>query len=94
MKRKIDETLNEREDRYGRFKDHSRISQNIKGAMNDGKWDDLSSDKREALEMIAHKIARILNGDPSYIDNWHDISGYARLVEMELDRSTSPGDLK
>ena len=34
--------------------------------------------------MIQHKIARVLNGDPNYPDNWHDIAGYARLVEREL----------
>jgi hypothetical protein len=34
--------------------------------------------------MIQHKIARILNGDPTYTDNWHDIAGYATLVEQHL----------
>jgi len=34
--------------------------------------------------MIAHKIGRILNGDPDYQDSWHDIIGYARLVERQL----------
>ena len=36
--------------------------------------------------MIASKIARIVNGDPDYADNWHDIAGYARLVEKELEK--------
>ena len=35
--------------------------------------------------MVAHKIGRILNGDPNYIDSWHDIIGYTRLVEQRLD---------
>ena len=34
--------------------------------------------------MILHKIGRILNGDPNYADSWHDIAGYAKLVEDEL----------
>ena len=46
---------------------------------------DLSPDQREALEMIAHKIARILNGDPDYADSWHDIAGYAQLVADRLN---------
>ncbi len=33
------------------------------------------------FEVIADKIARILNGDPNYKDNWHDIQGYAKLAE-------------
>jgi hypothetical protein len=34
--------------------------------------------------MIAHKIGRILNGDPDYIDSWDDIAGYAKLVADRL----------
>ncbi len=48
-------------------------------------WIRLSFSQREALEMIAHKIGRILNGDPDYADSWHDIAGYAKLVEDELN---------
>jgi hypothetical protein len=44
----------------------------------------MQDDQREALDMIAHKIGRILNGDPNYADSWHDLEGYARLVEQRL----------
>ena len=85
----IDDTLQERGSRYGEFYEHARITQNIKRAMVDSpKWQQLSDDKREALEMVAHKIGRILNGDPEYIDSWHDIIGYARLVEQRLESGT------
>ena len=47
-------------------------------------WGRLNTAQEEALEMIAHKIARIINGDPDYKDNWHDIAGYATLVERSL----------
>jgi hypothetical protein len=36
--------------------------------------------QKEALEMICHKMARILNGNPNEHDHWHDISGYSTLV--------------
>lgn len=36
---------------------------------------------RMSLEMIFHKIARIVNGDPNFKDHWHDIAGYAALAE-------------
>lgn len=36
--------------------------------------------------MIAHKLARIMNGDPNYIDNWTDIAGYAQLVVDILEQ--------
>ena len=76
----INSTLEERGKRYGKFVNHARISQNLKEAMIDGNWGDLAADQKEALEMIVHKIARILNGDPDYDDSWHDIAGYATLV--------------
>ena len=83
----IEETLKERGERYGQFSEHARISQNIKSAMSNSlNWNTLSPEKREALEMTAHKIARILNGDPNYHDNWHDIIGYIRLVEKDLQK--------
>ncbi|CAB4137680.1 hypothetical protein UFOVP768_5 [uncultured Caudovirales phage] len=81
-------TLAERTARYGQFKDHARISQEIKRVMKktDG-WNNLGATGREALEMIAHKIARVLNGDPTYIDNWVDIAGYATLVAERLEEA-------
>ena len=81
----INATLDEREERYGAFSEHARLSQGIKRVMVTGRrWDALTDSQKEALEMVAHKIARVLNGDPGYADNWHDMAGYATLVEREL----------
>jgi hypothetical protein len=85
----IDTTLAERGTRYGSFSEHARITQNIKRAMTDSKnWNSLSDDKKEALEMVAHKIGRILNGDPEYADSWHDIIGYSKLVEDAIQTNS------
>ena len=81
----ITTTLEERGSRYGKFAEHSRITQNIKAMMAEGNWFDLQPDQKEALEMIAHKIGRILNGDPNYADSWIDIAGYAKLVADRLE---------
>jgi hypothetical protein len=81
----IDTTLAERGTRYGDFTGHAQITQAIKAAMVDTpRWKELKDDQKEALEMVAHKIGRILNGDPTYIDSWTDIIGYTRLVEARL----------
>ena len=81
----IESTLQERGNRYGDFEGHAKITQALKRAMVDSpKWLTLSDDKKEALEMVAHKIGRILNGDPEYKDSWHDIIGYTKLVEETL----------
>ncbi len=79
----INEILDERGKRYGKFKDHAEISQRLKYVVRDRR-DVLSDDQREALEMICHKVARILNGDPNYADSWIDIAGYAQLVADRL----------
>lgn len=81
----INTTLVERGNKYGPFTGHARIAQNIKDAMALApNWEHLSVDKKESLEMIAHKIGRILNGDPNYDDSWVDISGYAQLIVRNL----------
>lgn len=79
----IETTLAERGSRYGDFADHANITQAIKQAMltPGSLWADLPNVHKQALEVIADKIARILSGDPWYADNPHDIAGYARLME-------------
>lgn len=81
----ISQILAERGKRYGSFVGNARIAQCLKRQMAaEHSWKRLTEDQREALEMIAHKIARILNGDPDYVDNWVDIAGYAKLVSDRL----------
>ena len=87
----VDALLAERETRYGAFRTHSEIAQGIKRAMQGEHvtthWYSLEPYQIESLELIAHKIARILNGDPNYADNWVDIAGYAQLVANELENN-------
>jgi len=82
----IEATLAERGANYGAFPEHARITQNLKACMKDSpKWHELSDDKKETLEMVAHKIGRILNGDPEYKDSWVDIEGYVHLISQTLE---------
>lgn len=82
----IDKILDDRGKKYGKFKDHARITQELKTIMHTcKKWPYMEPDQHEALEMIAHKIGRILNGDPNYADSWDDIAGYAKLVGDRLN---------
>ena len=87
----VEQTLKERGQRYGDFTVNAVICQRIKTDMRiaDGlatNWYELSPMQKQALEVIADKIARILSGDPNYADNWHDIAGYALLVEDRLPK--------
>lgn len=81
-------TRNEKD--YGSFKDLAGISQTLKTLI-DVKGEKLSASQTEALEMIMVKIARILNGNPDYIDNWVDIAGYAQLVVDDLQKEKTSG---
>jgi hypothetical protein len=82
----IEGTLAERGKRYGSIAGHSAISQGIKRVMQESdKWKSLRDEQKECLEMIAHKIGRILNGDPNYHDSWHDIVGYSKLIADMLE---------
>jgi hypothetical protein len=78
-------TLDERGARYGRFVDHAEITMRLKRQMETmPKWSALESDQQESLHMIAHKIGRILSGNPNCADHWDDVAGYARLVSKSL----------
>ena len=81
-----EQLITERGSRYGKFKDGAEIMQELKDVMREvGGWHNLTPSQREALDMIQHKIGRILNGDPTYDDSWKDIAGYATLIVNELN---------
>ena len=100
----VENTLAERGNRYGDFTDHARLCQDLKDVMTTFAvvqntpnsvavhfpWGELPATHKQALEVIADKIARILSGDPNYADNWHDIQGYAKLVEDRLPPLDAP----
>lgn len=86
--RDIGQTLDERGRRYGLFIGQAAASQELKAVVYsilEDRGTAMNPDQLEALEMICHKMARILNGDPDYSDSWHDIAGYAKLVADRLE---------
>lgn len=87
----IEEVLNQRQTTYGSFTKNAEVSQMLKYFMAQGtNYKQMPMAHREALEMIVHKIARIVNGDPNYIDNWIDIIGYSQLVIEEIKSYEEP----
>lgn len=97
----VDSTLKQRGSRYGKFSTHAAITQALKQVVRGEdfngldyrevqealklKWAELPPNMKEALEMTMHKIGRILNGDHTYADSWHDIVGYNELVDKKLN---------
>lgn len=87
-------TLTDRERTYGNFMRTAQLASDIKAAMTlhmPNTRHFLDVDQLHALEMIAVKIARILNGNPKHADSWHDIAGYAELVAKRLSEKESGG---
>lgn len=87
----VNTTLVERGARYGDFVGHAQVTQDLKSVIASSlarRNKTLAQDQQEAIDMIMHKIGRIINGDPDYADSWHDIAGYATLVDKRLQGET------
>ena len=77
-----EQLLAEREKTHGSFYVHASYTTSLKECMREGQgFARLIQEHQEALDMIAHKIGRILAGNPHCRDHWADIAGYALLAE-------------
>ena len=64
--------LAERAKQYGEFMPIAEAAQELKTCVRHYIYDQdlkIQADQIEALEMICHKMARIINGNPDYIDS-------------------------
>ena len=72
--------LAERRSTHGDFAENARVDRALQRvAQESPNWSRLTDGQALAVEMILHKLARILSGDPGHVDHWDDVSGYARL---------------
>lgn len=82
----LENTLQERHARYGTYLETAQLITDLKEIMHaTPSWPDLEADQKESLDLIANKIGRLLRGDANYVDSWHDIAGYATLIEKRLN---------
>lgn len=85
------ELINARETTHGDFRDNGRVMQGIKDLLRSGpSWVHMTPFEREGVDMIAHKLGRIVCGDPSWLDHWDDIAGYATRVATILRERPEP----
>lgn len=85
----VQDTLAAREEEYGQFSGNSFVAQTVKMAFHNARgWMDAPNDVKEALDMIASKISRILSATKEKADSWHDIAGYATLIENRINKET------
>ena len=86
----VNSTLSTRSSSHGSFIDNGEIMQELKKTCRSGaNYHKLSNPQREAVDMICHKLGRIVCGNPDFTDHWHDIAGYATLVENILTHGKS-----
>ena len=72
--------LRERQRTHGSFAENARFSQKLKDIFSEGGYEKMSPVHREALDMIATKLSRILSGQHKHKDHWDDVAGYATLA--------------
>ena len=85
-----EEILAERAKTHGDFPSTAHTIQTLKFYVRGHEgWDRLNSAQQESLEMILHKIGRILEGNPNVEDHWDDIAGYAKLVSKMLEQAAT-----
>lgn len=75
-----DPLLQERQKTHGSFETNAEISQQFKAIFARYGAGGLDPVYREALDMIALKLSRILSGQHAYRDHWDDVAGYAKLA--------------
>lgn len=84
----VDAVLDSRAKDYGKFIEGAEIMQMLKRLVHnyiEERGTPLAFDQREAIDMIIHKLGRIINGNPDKVDHWVDIAGYATLVAERLE---------
>ena len=86
-----DQILSEREQTHGLFREVAGYSQAIKNIMRTSRnWDRLDVTQAQVLEVVADKMARILCGDPSFLDHWQDGAGYFELAVRARAQAQAP----
>lgn len=86
MSQTTDQLLAERGKTHGDYTHHARCTQAILRALQAEKnWDSLPDEMKETLHMVAHKMGRVVSGDPYVKDHWDDMAGYPRLVSQRID---------
>lgn len=78
----INRTLEQRGSKYGTMPCNANLTRKLMATLEEHSgYAELSNVHVECLQMIMHKISRLMCGNPYYADNVHDIAGYATLLE-------------
>lgn len=89
----VEDTLKDRNPTHGGYSQQAEVHDALLKVMEPfiGK---LRPSHRQALNLIAMKISRILVGNENHTDHWHDIGGYAKLGEERCIDPDQPDRFK
>ena len=96
MAENIEDTLKARGRTHGDYGHHAEVTQRLKRVVRNA-WvrhpdshvvHRVEDSIDETLDMILHKIGRIVAGNDREVDHWQDIAGYATLMVKELEKDT------
>lgn len=83
--------VGERGKTHGKFSDHARITQSFKRLAHAELYrrhqrgqPPLTDQQNESIDMILHKLGRIIAGESGFADHWADIAGYAEIANKEF----------
>ncbi len=88
MSTNLNTVLQERESTHGKYCVHAHVTQGLKQVLRDYQGfirNPMNEEQKESIDMIFHKIGRIVAGDPNHHDHWLDICGYAKLIVTMLE---------
>lgn len=76
-----DQLLAARGTTHGAFAHNAVCAQQLRAIFRaSSQWGSMRPDHKEALDMIATKISRILSGQADFAGHWEDLAGYAELA--------------
>ena len=92
---KPQDVLSQRGGTHGDFEVGAQVAQRLKGIMHSSpRWQTMSLVQREALENVTGKLARILTGDPDFLDHYRDIIGYTQLAMDHTAKYATASDVQ
>lgn len=79
--------LNDRGTTHGSFADNAYYGQVLRCLFRESShWRSMRAEHREALDMIACKLSRIMSGQATFLDHWLDLAGYATLAAKACEQ--------
>ncbi|OED35018.1 hypothetical protein AB832_06575 [Flavobacteriaceae bacterium (ex Bugula neritina AB1)] len=82
----ISNVLNERRSTHGNFKDNARLTIELQEIIRSHEnYKNMSYSHKLSLNMILHKVSRIVCGDHNFLEHIVDIIGYAKRLEEQIE---------